>query len=488
MNDAAPAIPDEAKERRNKAIEFHNHALTTVGHDKQLAYRALCSAVTVDPGLASGFSALGNACADLKMLPASIAAFRRCLELPLTPDGKNGDLSDDLQVKGMINLAHRLQSVGRIEEAYEVNDRVIEILTESPTLDPEGAAFAWTNMSLVLSIMGRTALALEYAKMAFEKSQEPIIEVGLAFAYLFDGDFQNGLKHFEARFTYRPSLRSYTEYPFDTWRGQSHHGKTLFVPAEAGLGDSLSFTRFLGRAGSKVRKVIYAVQPELVRLMRASLRHWGNIEVIPLTTGFPVADWFCPVGSLPTAMGLTTEEIRDQPQNWTPQGDDPAPPEWLAPGRKLHVGIAWAGSPDNDIDVFRSIPFDQFLDLYRVPGCQIYSLQVGPHVQDLHAAGAAGLVRDLSPYIRDACDTVGMMRSLDLVIAVESFVPHLAASMGKETWVPLSYVGGDWRAGRSGDRPIWYANTRLVRQGADQQWGPVFDRIVTMLKERVVDA
>jgi tetratricopeptide (TPR) repeat protein len=483
MNDIAPTIQPELKAARNKAIEFHNQSLTSVGHDRMLAYRLLCSSVTVDPGLASGWSGLGNALADLHMLPASIAAFRRTLELPI--GNLPGDLTLDLHVKALINLAHRLLNVGRIEEALKVNAKVLQLLESDPDLDPEGSAFAWTNMSLIMSIMGADLAAIEYAERAFEKSQEPIIEVGLAFALMFGGRYAEGLRHFEKRFEYRAHLNSYLEYPYRKWTGESHHGRTLFIPCEQGLGDTLSFTRFIGRAAAKVRNIIYAVQPELVRLLRASLRHWGNVEVVPLTTQFPIADDWCAVGSLPAVLGLTDEEIRDAPQGWTAQGDEAIPPDWLAADRKLHVGIAWAGSQANDIDVWRSIQFTRLLDLYRCPGIQLYSLQVGDHVKDLHDSGSAALVRDLSSYIRDATDTVGIMRALDLIIAAESFVPHLAAAIGKEVWIPLSRNGGDWRCGRHGDHPLWYSNTRLFRQGDDATWGPVFDRIVNALKERM---
>jgi tetratricopeptide (TPR) repeat protein len=483
MNDIAPTIQPELKAARNKAIEFHNQSLTSVGHDRMLAYRLLCSSVTVDPGLASGWSGLGNALADLHMLPASIAAFRRTLELPIGE--LPGDLTPDLHVKATINLAHRLLNAGRIDEALLVNERALSLLRDDPDLDPEGAAFAWTNLSLIMSILGKDELAIYYAEEGFKRSQDPIIETGLAFALMFGGQYARGLRHFEARFKYKAELRMHIEAPYKAWNGESHHGKTLYVAAEMGLGDSLSFTRFLGRAAAKMQKIIYAVQPELVRLLRASLRHWGNIEVIPLSTSYPLADFYCPVGSLPTALGLTTEEIRTQPQGWTPQGDEAIQPAWLAADRKLHVGIAWSGSPANDIDQWRSIQFTRFLDLYRCPGVQLYSLQVGDHVRDLHDSGAAALVRDLSPYIRDATDTVGIMRSLDLIICCESFVAHLAAAVGKEVWVPLSRNGGDFRCGRHGDHPLWYPSTTLFRQDESATWGPVFDRLVDALKERV---
>lgn len=469
------------KDKRNAAIGFHNHAMAVVGQDKQLAYRLLASATTVDPAMASGHYMMGNALADLKMLAASIAHWRRILELP---DGDGpGDMTPELRAKSLVNLGHRLFQNGQIKEAYEVSERALSYLGEHPELDDEGQAFARTNMSLVLSIMGNTGASLGYALQAYEMSQEPIVQTGLGFAYLFFGDYAEGLKHFEGRFGYKAELQHYLSWPYPRWNG----GKVdrLFVVSEQGLGDTISFARFVPRAAGLVGELIFQVQSELVRLMQGAFSGWPNVRVIPQAPQFPVADAWCPVFSLPTALGLTTEEIREYPQTWRmPRVASSAPTGWKSADRLLHIGIAWGGSAANEIDRWRSIPIERFLELYRVPGVQLYSLQVGERVPELHAAGCASLIRDMSPWIKDVADTVGIMRELDLVVTVESFVGHMAGAMGKECWVPLAQRGGDWRCGRSGDAPLWYPATRLFRQREDGEWGPVFDRIVAALGER----
>ena len=45
---------------------------------------------------------------------------------------------------------------------------------------------------------------------------------------------------------------------------------------------------------------------------------------------------------------------------------------------------------------------------------------------------------------RDFLDTAAVISLLDLVVAPESAVAHLAGSLGCPVWVPLSTVG-DWR-------------------------------------------
>jgi len=481
VGDANP-VDTEFKRRRNSAIDFHNRALEIVGHDKQTAYRLLCSCVTVDPAMAGGWYMLGNATADLNMFDASVACFRRALALEDTTEP--GGMNPELRAKCLVNLSHRLTNVGDNEEAGRVNEQAIEMLAANPELDWEGRAFAYTNMSQILSVLDFGEAAIAFAEKGWALNQSPIIELGLAFALMFHGDLAEGLKHFESRFGYR--LQSYLEYPYDRWDGKTDHNKTLFVVSEQGLGDTISFARFLGMVGARCKKVIFQVHPELHRLMSASLKHWGNVECVPLSTQFPVADAWCSVMSLPVAMGLTTEQITNIRQGWTPRYEKRPAPEWKYPGPEMHVGIAWAGSAANGIDKWRSVPMAMFLELAKVAGVRLYSLQVGERVQDMHEVGAAALVRDLYPYIRDVADTCAILDELDMVISVESFLGHLCGAMGKECWLLASQRGGDWRLGRSREKSLWYDNHRLFRQGSDGEWAPVFKRLVEALDVRAV--
>jgi hypothetical protein len=73
-------------------------------------------------------------------------------------------------------------------------------------------------------------------------------------------------------------------------------------------------------------------------------------------------------------------------------------------------------------------------------------------------------------------DTAALMQALDLVISSDTCVPHLAAAMGRPTWVGLS-VSPDWRwlLGRE-DTP-WYPTMRLFRQSELGDWDGVFERL-----------
>jgi tetratricopeptide (TPR) repeat protein len=464
------------REARNAAIQFHNQSLAVVGTDKPLAYRLLCSAVTVDPDMAQGWYMLSNACADLKLFPASIAAARRCLACPM--GDAPGDLTEQLRAKTMVNLGHRYFQNGDVREAMLTTKAAIGLLDREPDLDPEGRAFAHTNMSLILSVQGRVDAALEEAKRGFELNPTPINETGLGFGYLFAGDYAHGLKHFDARFAYKAELNSYLSWPFPRWQGE--RVGALFVAADQGIGDTLSMARFVIPAAQAAEKVMFQVPPEIVSLMALAMKPLGNVEVMAQSAGLVPADAWVPVVSLPVALGLTSEQIRAQPQGWWIDVP-PADPVWKAKGAKFHIGIAYGGSPKNEIDIWRSAPLHHFLTLAEIPGVQLYSLQVGDRAQDIHAIGAAALIRDMSPWIRDAMDTAAIMQQLDVIVTIDSFVGHLVGALSRPCYTLVSRLGGDWRLGRSGNKPLWYDNTHLIRQGDDGRWEPVFERLFGLL-------
>lgn len=450
-------------DRRAAAVQVFNQGVHANATDKQLSYKLLTSSVDIDPTFNAGWYQVGNCNADMGLLAASVACYRRALEI------------DPTDAKSWTNLGHRLYHMGRLDEAYEATQRAIDLDVE--------LAFAWTNLSLIESVQGKGDLAIEHARRAFELDPQPIVETALAFALMFHGEYAEGLKHFEARFPYK--LPSFTQYPYPQWRGEDLAGKTILIQADQGLGDTLCYVRFVPAVARRAGKVVMVIQPELVRLFNAMLQDHTNIEIHPQPAAFPQADYWTSTVSLPVALGLTNDEIIAAPN--LPMPPFSAPPIWKAPDRKMHIAICWAGAAQNGIDTWRSMKVEQFLELYRVPGIQLYSVQVGERANELHNAGCAAAIKDLAPHIRDVADTVAILREMDLVICVETSLGHIAGAMEKPCWILLARNGGDYRAGRTGRKQLWNPKTILFRQGEDARWEPVLDDVVGALDMAVHD-
>jgi tetratricopeptide (TPR) repeat protein len=464
-------------DQRTRAIEFYNQAVGVTKTDPQGAYRLLSSAVMVDPDFGQGWFMLGNSNADLQLWWGAVAAYRRAVHLP---DGdRAGDMTPEIRQKCYANLAHRLYHLGEIEQAERMNDEAMHLNQKEP--------FALVNASMLSSINGDHDAAMHFADQAWELDQSPIIGTAAGFAYLFGGQYARGLELFENRVGYK--LREFESYPYPKWQGV--RVPLLYVVSDQGLGDAISFVRFLPLVLEVVDAVLLRVPGELVRLLSLAFHDAidaGRLTIEPLSVAFPLADAWTSLMSIPVALDLTDDQIREQEGIDIPRFDFPHTSGWKAAGC-FSIGIAWAGAAVNDLDKFRSIPFTDFLTLYRVPGVQLYCLQVGERVQDLHHAGAAGAVRDLSPYIRDAADTASLMREMDLIICVDSFVGHLAGALNLECWTLLGVLGGDWRAGRAGEHPLWYPATTVFRQDdyGTTTWPPVWEAVIRALKERVTN-
>jgi hypothetical protein len=181
----------------------------------------------------------------------------------------------------------------------------------------------------------------------------------------------------------------------------------------------------------------------------------------------PVVDVFCPLSTLPLIFGTTLETI---PGN-VPylKADSARASAWKArleekcPAGHLRVGISWAGNPTHVKDKWRSTRLDQWNDIFGVSGVSFISLQKQLPDTDRARLASESRVIDLTSEIGDFSDTAALIENLDLVIAVDTSVVHLAGALAKPTWVLLQWVP-DWRWLLDREDSPWYPTLRLFRQ------------------------
>ncbi|HWY85246.1 MAG TPA: hypothetical protein VNX28_00905, partial [Gemmataceae bacterium] len=186
--------------------------------------------------------------------------------------------------------------------------------------------------------------------------------------------------------------------------------------------------------------------------------------------------------SLPGILGTTVDNIpapvpylRADPelaQSWRKE---------LEPLGGFRVGIAWQGNLSHRGDRFRSFPLRHFESLAQVEGIRYVSLQKGPGTEQLQGRFPVLDLSDRLDAVGAFLDTAAIMMNLDLVIAVDSAVAHLAGALGVPVWLALPFVP-DWRwLLKRADSP-WYPHHRLFRQRRPGDWIEVFERIATALR------
>jgi hypothetical protein len=456
-----------AEKYYNAAVAAHNDA----SNPKHLetAYSLWLSACYADPTWFAAFYQQGNNNSNLGKLEAALACWRIALTCECTKEER---------AKVLANVAWRLFSLGKTREAANA---ALDCLELDPSL-----VNGWVNLSLIHQHLCNHTGMLVAARKAYELAPDDLnCQIAMAFSLLFNGEYAEGFKFFEARFPWR--LQYYLQWPYPKWEGEPD--KVVFLSADQGMGDTLSFARFVERAAKKAKYLHICVQPALMRLFMHSFVHLNNVNLIPqapnASFSFPPADCWTTFVSLPYVLGLTNEEIINQPHIALPHVHMPV--SWKVPDRKLHIGISWSGSPLNDINQHRNIPVEMFYELFRVPGVALYSLQIDEKRAQLHETGGASMVKDLSPYVSDVCDTLGLLRELDMVITCESFLGHLAALADKEAWIPYSWQGRDYRLGLAGEKLLWTPKHCVFRQQEGESWQPAFAKIVEALERRVAN-
>ncbi len=228
--------------------------------------------------------------------------------------------------------------------------------------------------------------------------------------------------------------------------------------------------------------MILAVPDTLGRLM-GSLE--GVESVVSQDDPLPSFDVHCPLMSLPLAFDTTEETIP-----WRVPYLAAAPEAidcWqarLPASRAPRIGLVWAGGrrPDQPhaaaIDRRRSMRLAEMAPLGAVPDCVFLSLQLGPAAAEI--ATAPFPIVDLTDQLTDFAETAALVDTLDLIIAVDTAVAHLAGALGKPVWL-LNRFDACWRWGRERDDTPWYPTMRLFRQTTPGDWSGVMRRVTEAL-------
>lgn len=407
---------------RRSAIAHYNLALALSGLGRfEEAVAALEETVRLDPSLAEAHYNLGNALWRAGRASAAAESYKRAIALQ--PN----------HVMATASLGAALKALGRIEESLAAFDCAVKLAPD-----------------------------------------EPRARKGRAMSLLLLGRFPEGWSEFEWRWRLGDFSSPQRNYPTPPWDGGPLAGKRILLHWEQGLGDTIQFIRYAALAKRLGATVIAEVQPKLRRLL-------AGVEGIDtlVATGdeLPPFDCHAPLMSLPRLLGTTLENIP------APLGYLKAEPtlaeKWrqrLATMPRPWVGLAWRGERRHTEDQFRSMPIEALAPLVEGHVASFVSLQQASEDDKIARAGLASRIRSFAAEMDQGpdafIDTAAVIANLDLVITVDTSIAHLAAALGRPTWI-LLHAGPDWRWLKEGSRSPWYPSVRLFRQRALGDWDGV---------------
>ena len=303
------------------------------------------------------------------------------------------------------------------------------------------------------------------------------------------GDFARGWPAYEWRIQFdEVPPNPYYKFSPPTWTLATLKGKHVLLWSEQGFGDMLQFFRFVPLVASQCEKVYLAMPPLLQSLFQDSLE-LSNVVFVSSLESIPPYDEHGSLMSLPLACGIDHFDKIPKPAYLC------ANPKKKAFWAKriaaqadsgLRVGLVWAGGSRLHnaeavaIDARRSLTLAALSPLSAVNNVKFFSLQKDEPSAQIHSLKSdvwqGEPLIDWTSDLHDWADTAALVANLDVVITCCTAVAHLAAAMGKPTWI-LLHEPACWRWLEHRDDSPWYPSARLFRQKEAGNWNEVIDRV-----------
>lgn len=243
--------------------------------------------------------------------------------------------------------------------------------------------------------------------------------------------------------------------PLDTripiWDGISR-GESIVVIAEQGLGDKIQFSRYIPLLWEYFDKVIIECKPEL---------DWFYPGYEKVREAYLAAPVGIPVCSLARIFF-----DRNPPHNWL------GVPRLPSYDLENKIGVVWSGSPTHANNHNRSCNSSYFTALGDLG--TLYSLNPA----ERHVRGVVPM--DTSSWE----DTVALIRTLDLVITVDTSIVHLAGTLDIPCIMIQPLMETDFRWG-SGTSTYWYPSVTIV---PNNSWDTAFVTVRELAVKKLLES
>ncbi len=257
---------------------------------------------------------------------------------------------------------------------------------------------------------------------------------------------------------------------FNTWGIGDSWQDEVVVLCEQGFGDHIQFIRYLPLLQEKVKKLYVASHPSLTKLFA---QNYPDVEFItydeinPNMQSVRVTDLAYALNidfdNIPFAEGYLNSETAN------------------IENKKLKVGLCWeAGNAGIRTMINRTINIKLLEPILNLKNIQIYSFQVRDTLKgnEKYSDKMINLASDFKNF----SDTARAMKSMDVVISVDTSVAHLAGALGIKTFLMLPYYS-DWRWFNDTKTTAWYNSIEIFKQTDPISWEKPIEDIICRLKE-----
>lgn len=424
-------------------------------------------ALALNPRHLEAWNQRGLALSYLYRFDEALSSFQRALEI------------DPQHAVALHNSGLILARLERDEEALDFFERALAVAPAQ--------AVTWVNRGVSMGRLFRLDEALASYERALDLDPEQgDARCNRAMILLSRGEFNEGFREYESRLhsEFFKDFKFHSQAP--AWLGeQPVEGRRILLHHEQGLGDSIQFARYACLLAARGAHVVLYVPATLEQLMR-TLPLAERMQIVSDGDPLPEHDLRCLLMSLPLALGTTPDTVpaevpylRAEParsRHWADQ---------LGPRSAKRIGVVWAGRQADPINYARDVPLRTMLPLFNLDA-DFISLQKDVPARDRDLLMITSRLRRFGELTADFADTAALVDQLDLVIAADTAVAHLAGALGKPVWI-MNRLNSCWRWMHERSDSPWYPSARLFRQKTLGDWQGVLDEVRAAASAFVAD-
>ena len=339
--------------------------------------------------------------------------------------------------------------------------------------------YAYNNIGLAYKKMGNFNEAIKYYKSAIDINNNYVDgHTNYATMLLTMNKLELGFEEYE----WRKKSKVFSDYlnykdlsiKSPIWNGEKISGQKILILSEQGIGDLIQFSRYLFVLRDEYNcKVILRLKQNLSHFFKEE----RDIKIISEEDKILEHNFHNHLASLP---GIIYKKNKKFPKTVKfIKENQKLDEKWkniLSKYKGLKIGI---NSHSTATVGERIIPIENFNYLTDLSKVKFFIIQKDFDKKKMNIINNNSNVtyfEDIDKNVKPFEDTISIIKNLDLVITADTAVAHLSATLGKKTWVILTFVS-DWRWFTKTKNSDWYPTVTLYRQNKIGEWTSIFKTI-----------
>ena len=310
------------------------------------------------------------------------------------------------------------------------------------------------------------------------------ITVTKAWLLLNQGDYRNGWK---AHNSNTMDIKNHMKLPISRlWNKEKLDGN-LLVWSGQGIGDFIFFAKIVKLLKDYAKKIIFICDVRLVPIYK---RYFAKVEpekfIIDKTYNKERFSKHIPSEMLGEFFANNIEQINQfsnekliPSTEWDKEIDD-----FInnLPKNKLNVGLSWSTLNKDEHDK-KDVPLDKFSEIFKKDNVNFINLQFGEVKEEISSFTDKNKIKFYEyknlNITKEIDKLMSLINKLDLVITIQNSTAHISLSIGKKTFVLLSYKPPRFYwYGPNAEKSYWYPEATLYRQkDANDEWKKILHKV-----------